>query len=378
MRLSVRGIMNYTAIAITSALLAVLLLAGCTEEVAEQKTVARPIMAVKVADGTILASRQFPGRAKATQEVDLSFRVGGPLITRADVGDEFKEADVVARIDPRNYEVKIEEIDGQLSRAKATLTRAQSDYERVVSIYKADPGATSQAEIDRKLAQRDQAKADIKSLEASLDSAKDDLSYTYLKAPFDGTIVATYVENFEDVRRKQAVMRLLDTSSIEMIINIPESMISYSPYVENIRVTFDAFPGQEIPAKIKEVGTEASATTRTYPVTLIMVQPEDMTILAGMAGKATGAPKIPNVEAEGGVEIPVSAVFSPEATDKSYVWIIDEQSGTVSRREVTTGELTDRGIRIKSGLNPGEWVATAGVHSLAEGQQVRILDGQED
>lgn len=370
--------MNYTAIAITSALLAVLLLAGCTEEVAEQKTVARPIMAVKVADGTILASRQFPGRAKATQEVDLSFRVGGPLITRADVGDEFKEVDVVARIDPRHYEVKIEEIDGQLSRAKATLTRAQSDYERVVSIYKADPGATSQAEIDRKLAQRDQAKADIKSLEASLDSAKDDLSYTYLKAPFDGTIVATYVENFEDVRRKQAVMRLLDTSSIEMIINIPESMISYSPYVENIRVTFDAFPGREIPAKIKEVGTEASATTRTYPVTLIMVQPEDMTILAGMAGKATGAPKIPNVEAEGGVEIPVSAVFSPEATDKSYVWIIDEQSGTVSRREVTTGELTDRGIRIKSGLNPGEWVATAGVHSLAEGQQVRILDGQED
>jgi multidrug efflux pump subunit AcrA (membrane-fusion protein) len=56
-------------------------------------------------------------------------------------------------------------------------------------------------------------------------------------------------------------------------ISVPESLISYAPYVERTTVTFDAFPGFEVPAMIKEIGREASQATRTYPVPLIMGQP---------------------------------------------------------------------------------------------------------
>jgi RND family efflux transporter MFP subunit len=316
----------------------------------------------------------FPGRAKATQEVDLSFRVSGPLIQRLDVGQEVKTGDVVARIDPRDYEIEVRNVQGQLDEAKAALRRAQSEFDREQKIFKQDPGATSQTAVERKREERDRAKANISSLEASVAAAKDRLSYTYLKAPFDGKVVWKYAENFETVRAQEPVLRLTDTSRIEMVINVPESIISYVPYAYDIKVRFDTFPDRDIPATVKEIGTEASQTTRTYPVNLIMDQPPDIKILPGMAGKSTGKARLPGEEeASKTIVLPVTAVFTPEAEEKTYVWVIDESSMTVKRREVVTGALMDTGIPVTQGLQQGEWVATAGVHFLREGRKVRIL-----
>jgi RND family efflux transporter MFP subunit len=354
-------------------LLMSLFLGGCSDERMPEKSVVRPVKAMIVGDVNQLTSRAFPGRAKATREVDLAFRVAGPLITRpVNVGDEVEEGDVVARIDPRDFEVALRNAQGQLQEAKAALIRAESDYARLTRIYKQDPGATSETAIDQARQNRDGARANVTSLEASVASAKDQLSYTYLKAPFSGTVVATYVQNFENVRAREAIIRLVDRSKIEMIVNIPETLISLASEIRNIRVTFDPFPDREIPAKIKEIGKEASETTRTYPVTLIMDQPADIKILPGMAGKSTADPPSDSAEAAA-IEIPVAATFSPSGSDKTFVWVIDKQTMRVNQKEVSTGELTAHGIRIVSGLAPGALIATAGVNYLHEGQQVRIL-----
>lgn len=361
----------------TLTLVCLLLFGGaCSKEQAEEKKIIRPVRAMQVTDLTQFRLRQFPGIAKATQEIDLSFRVAGRLIARpVNIGDVVKTGDLVARIDPRDYEIELENIKGQLDKARANAKRAQSEFDREMRIFNQDPGATSQLAVERKEAQRDQARAEVKSLEAAVAAAEDRLSYTYLKAPFDGTVVNTYVENFDDVLAKQAIVRILDNSSIEMIINIPEGLISLAPEAKNIEVVFDAFPDRVIPAEIKEIGTEASTTTRTYPVTLIMDQPEDIKILPGMAGKASGEPptddtsKIPI-----GKPVPLTAILSLEDINKTYVWVINQQTSTVSKREVKTGNLTDTGIMITEGLDSGEWIAIAGVHYLRDGMEVRILD----
>ena len=74
---------------------------------------------------------------------------------------------------------------------------------------------------------------------ASLTTARDQLSYTELKAPFDGVVVETYVENFETVVAKQPIARLLNPSSIEFVINVPENLIGLAPNVETIEVEED-------------------------------------------------------------------------------------------------------------------------------------------
>jgi RND family efflux transporter MFP subunit len=327
---------------------------------------------MKVNDVSALQQRSFPGRASATQEVDMAFRVTGPLIARpANVGDEVQQGDILARIDPRDFEVQLRNAESNLQRARANLTRAQSDYERNLNIQQRDPSLITPAELDQSKEARDVAKAEVAALEASVDAAKDALSYTYLRAPFDGTIVATYVQNFEFVQARQRIVRLLDTTRIEFVVNIPETLISLIPYVHDIQVQFDAFPTFKIPAEIKEVGTEATETTRTFPVTLVMDQPEDIKILPGMAGRASGEVRQPSDDERPNIVIPVTAVFSTKTEGKSFVWVIDASTDTVNRREVRIGNLTNTGLVIEEGLEYGEMIATAGVHFLDEGQQVR-------
>ncbi|MBW2237471.1 MAG: efflux RND transporter periplasmic adaptor subunit [Deltaproteobacteria bacterium] len=296
-------------------------------------------------------------------------------------GHTVRKGQELAKIDPRDYQVDLRSAQGQLERAKASLKRAEADYDRVLRIQKQDPGAVSQSLVDSNRQKAASNRAEIRSLQAAVDSAGDRLGYTYLKAPFDGIITATYVENYEDVKAKQPIVRLIDNSRIEMIVSIPEVLISHADYLKEagkvFRVRFDSFPGREIEAQIKEVGKEASRTTRTYPVTLIMDQPEDIKILPGMAGNAASTISPPGIQGRLQTVIPETAVFSPEE-NKTFVWIIDEKSKKVNKREVKTGDLMDSGITIREGIEPGEWIATAGVHYLKEGQEVRILSASTE
>lgn len=406
------------------ATISILVFTGCGKEEVPAKAPVRPVVAIKVADASQLTGRSFPGRAKATQEVNLSFRVSGPLTSLpVNVGDRVKRGQLLGRIDPRDFDVTLRNAEGQLARAKANLaamrearpeeirqakaavskaeaamTLADQEYDRVMRIRSQDAGAVSQSMVDRATAEKERAdsalraareelqiaetgarpedvaaqQAEIRSLEADVQAAKDKLSYTYLKAPFGGVIVETFVENFEDVRAKQPIVRLLDPSRIEMVVDIPENLISYAPQIEEVFVRFDPFPDVEVAAKIKEIGTEASQTTRTYPVTLIMDPPEGVQILPGMAGKTYTKERVGPEAAEGGIEVPLSALLQSGEENQSHVWVIDEASNTVTRRPVTTGRFTDFGVLVPEGLEPGEWVVTAGVHQLRDGQQVRL------
>lgn len=351
----------------------VTLLAACVEEPAPPPPPLVPTIRVADADG--LMTTPFPGRAGAGQRVNLSFRVTGPLIEfPVNVGDEVEAGQTLAQMDPKDYISALGTVQGQLDRAKAAAERAEADYRRINNVYKEDPGATSETAMDLAKAARDTSRATVSSLTSAVTTAEDQLSYTTLQAPFSGVVVATYVENFETVIAKQPILRLLDPSNIEFVINVPENLIIFAPYVENIKVVFDALPGQEITARIKEIGREASQATRTYPVTLVMEQPEGVDILPGMAGTASVTSILPEGTRRSGIEIPAPAVFAADDTEGSFVWVVNEDSSTLQRREVTVGRLVNKGILIQSGLNPGDLIVVRGVNSVSEGQKVRIMD----
>lgn len=334
-------------------------LPGCGVEDTPPEPV-RPVLSVVVADAAGLDGRRFPGQAKATQELNLAFEVPGRLIERpVEVGDRVELGQVLAELDPRDFAAA-------LKSAEAELKRDQVNFKRAEGMLAED--VISRAEYDRLEARRDIA-------EASVELAAKALGDSVLRAPFSGTVAATYVENYENVRAKQEIMRLLDTSKIEMVIQIPESMISNTPYVRDIQVRFDPFPETVLPASIKEVSNEASRTTRTYPVTLIMEPPEGVEILPGMAGEVWGRVELPEDLPESGIEVPTAAVFADDASDseQSYVWVVDEETRSVSRRPVKIVRFSALGVLVQ-GVEPGERIVTAGVNSLREGQTVRTED----
>ncbi|MFJ1269590.1 efflux RND transporter periplasmic adaptor subunit [Legionella lytica] len=320
---------------------------------------ARPVKAIQIGNSNEFNGRAFPGRARAFQQVNLSFNVDGALIELpVKIGDQIKKGSLIAKLDQREFEAKIQS-------ANAEFIRDQQNYSRAKALV--GKGHISKADYDL-------LKAKLAVSQANKDLAEKTLKDSVLLAPFHGKISNLYVENFQTVSSKQNIARLLDTSQIEMVIQIPESLISYIPFAKNIIVHFDPFPNHPINAQIKEISNEASPETRTYPVTLLMQQPTDIEILPGMAGKATG--RVEQAKIQHKLTIPASAVLTTDAEKKTYVWIIDPQNQQLHRREVTIGELTPTGISVLQGLHEKEWVVTAGIHSLKEGEKVTVLNEQ--
>ena len=334
-----------------------MLLPGCAEEPLPEPI--RPVLSRVVEGPRGIEARWWPGRAKATQEVDLGFEVTGQLEARlVDVGDEVPTGQVMARLDPRDFE-------NLLVRARAERERARAFYERVANAY--ETRAVSQQDVDDARARYNQARAQVEIRQKAVDDAR-------IVAPFDGLVSATFVDNFQNVRAKQPVIRFLDVSKLEIIINIPENLINYLNDVDDIRVRFDTFPGVEIPAQLKEVGREASQATRTYPVTLIFdPQEAGVDVQPGMAGEVTG--QVPRDQSEeSGIEVPASALFTPSSTESqdAYVWVVNEETSTVHLRKVDAGRITERGGTLVQGLQPGDRIVVAGVNRLHEGQEVLI------
>jgi RND family efflux transporter MFP subunit len=352
--------------------LSALFIAGCEEEAVPEIPI-RPVISMMVGDVERFRTDIYPGRAKATQEVNVSFEVSGKMVERrVDVGDEVKVGDVLAMLEPDRYEAEVKRLKAERSAAVAETENADKQLARQEKLLA--KGFSPQAKVDELRAAARGARAKIAAFRAALDRAELDLSHTMVTAPFDGTVSETFVENFQNIVAKQPILRLLDTAQIEMEVSVPEALIGLAPYVTEILVRFKTLPDVEIVAKIKEISNEASLTTRTYPVTIVMDQPEGAEIKPGMAGAATALVKLPEDWAQQGIEVPVSALFSPDdaAVDQVFVWIINKDDLVVTRRPVQVVTTATRGARIK-GVEAGEYIVTAGVSFLSDGQKIRVL-----
>ncbi|MCF2909357.1 efflux RND transporter periplasmic adaptor subunit [Pseudoalteromonas sp. DL2-H2.2] len=345
---------------------------GCKPVVDTTVETIRPIKAMEIGSGEPIAGDQIPGIARATQEVELSFRVSGTLQSMPiKIGQEVRIGDTLAELDKRDFEVALDNTRAALANAEAQLNNAKIEYDRVIRIQKREPGVVSQSTVDLRRTAYNSAKASYAAALAKLNADEDRLSYATLKAPFDGVIVQRYVENYQDINANSPIFRLVDISKIEMDINISESQISNLPYVKNPRVVFDAFPDIEIPARIKEVSSEASPATRTYKVRLIMKPPLGIDILPGMSGVAMADVNLPGQESQ--VVIPVSSVVSSADGATTYVWRYSQELQQVTKVEIETAGINSKGLVVTKGLAAGDWIATAGVHFLKEGQNVRLL-----
>jgi RND family efflux transporter MFP subunit len=351
-----------------------ILVGACGDKAAkEAERPPRPVVTFRIVNSDLLAGRGMPGQARSAHEAALSFRVGGRMLERrVKTGDSVKESDIVATLDAAPYQAELDSVSATLERARAAYRNAASQLDRDRQLFEKD--IVAKARLETSDANAQQTLAEVRSLEATLERRKLDLGYTVLRAPFSGVVSAVFAEAFEEVKPQQSVVRIIDPEKIEMTVSVPESLISLVPYAVDIKVTFDAFPGVAIPAEISEIGREPSETTRTYAVKLLVAPPSGVTIVPGMAGRATARPGPEIAERFKGVVVPLPAILSPDDATGSFVWIVNEASGTVSRRKIELGEPVIGGINVKDGLMPGDVIVAAGVHSLQDGQAVRIQD----
>ena len=343
-----------------------LLFTGCgKEEPPPKKEVVRPVKVMRVKDVRTLSNLSLPSVVRASRRAILSFKVSGPLVSfPVKEGDRVKKGQIIAQIDKRDFQTAVEE-------ALARCRQAEEQFRRYKELYAKKQ--VSKADFDRFRAARDVAKA---RLEAAVNALKD----TTLRAPFDGVVAKRYVENFQKVRAKEPIVLLQDIRTIEVVINVPELVMAALKEGGTQKVTarFEAIPGKEFPLTLKEFSTQADPATRTYEVVFTMKQPKEALILPGMTATVTATSAIASEEKNPAILVPAWAVIGAPG-EKSFVWVFDEKTSTVHKREVKIGPLKgSQNIKILDGLKTGELVVVAGCTQLKEGQKVRLWERQRE
>lgn len=341
------------------------LLSGCGTEQAQEAVALTPTVKIINVGGRInTAYRQFPAEVEANKDSHLAFRVSGELIEFAvKAGNHVKKGQLLARLDPTDFEI-------QLSDRQARHALAQAQFDRAQQLL--TKNLTSQAEFD-------QAKANLLVAQSNLNSAQTALDYTTLWAPYDGTIAKVYAENLQNVGAQQVILDMQNRDSIDISIQVPEKLIAnidkdtdYQPVV-----VFDFYPQQQYLLTVKEWDTQADLLTRTYKIVFTMKQPQDTNILPGMTGTVlVDTNKVTNSARERSQHyiLPVAAVFAPEdmpvTSDQRYVWQVLPDM-RVKRLAVEVGEISSQGIMVVNGLSGDEQIVAAGVHFIREGMVVR-------
>ena len=362
------------AVIIGGLVLAGLVACGGTEQ-ATPAPATRPVKVFLVEGGAAAAVRSFPGKVNASQRAELAFRVSGKLQeVLVKEGDLVQEGQVLARLDPTDYELVLED-------RQARFDNSERNFKRGGELVK--NGNISRLDFDR-------MEAEYRSATAALSQASKDLEYTILTAPFGGRIAQRGVENFEEVTARQTVIWLQNIDQLDIVIDLPESLVrsirgdvstdgtdgaGHIKPAPRATARFEGRGDQAFVLQPKEVSTRADPQTQTFRATLTMPAPTTFTVLPGMT--ATVSLDLSDLVSGNSVKwVPARAVQADPALD-ARVWLLDPVSMTVSSRKVSIGRLSGSMIEITDGLVGGEEIVAVGAPYLAEGMRVTRMAERE-
>ncbi len=336
---------------------------ACGDEPAAPEPVARPVKIVEFAASGASSNLEFPGEVSPATNAEVAFEVAGKLIDfPVTESQQVKRGDVLAKLDPRDYQ-------SNLNAAKASASASRAEYVRMQALF--DQDVASQQELDRALARFEVSKAQIEKARKAVDD-------TTLRAPFDGTIARKIANDFDNVKAKQPIVLLQTGGDLEIIVNVPEKdfatmrpglTIEQRSKRLDAEVVLSTIPDRAFPAVLKEFATAADPTTRTFAVTFSFAPPSDVNVMPGMTARLIVRGL---AVSSANASIPVQAAVKG-GEGKPYVWVVERSSMKVRKTTVTLGALTATEVEIKAGLKGGDLVVTSGVHQLREGMEVRRM-----
>ena len=311
----------------------------------------------------------FSGSAEADEAADISFKVPGTLRNRpVSVGDKVSGGDLLGELDSRDFSVAVREAEAQLTRAKAELRNAESNYDRNRELYENDN--VSKRELDAARASAESAQAQVAVARQSLKNKRLQLSYTRIVAHDDCEVARTFVKENENVNSGQAIVRLNCGACPSVRVSVPETQIGAISVGDPVTVAFGAVSDETFNAIVDEVGVAMQTDSSAFNV-LVKLTENCQRIRAGMA--ADVAFQLDSQRHTNYISVPWVAVG--EDRDGRYVYVLEAEDAVhaiARRRPIQIAETTASGIVVESGLTPGERIVTAGVRRISDGMRVKL------
>lgn len=335
-----------------------------------------------IADEQAEVSAELAGRVTATP-VERGTRVGaGALLVRisaAESAAQLKEAEanagqIEARLgltpgqpfDPRRVP--------EVMNAQASLDWAESEFSRIRSLL--DQKVVSQAEFDQRRTQVEAARQQYKvavnaaeqsyrSLEAArarVSLANKSVADTAVRAPFPGLVAERAVSVGDYVTKGTRVATVVSIDPLRVELTIPEQAVALVKVGQQVRVTVDAYPGEEFAATVRFVSPALRVDQRALTVEAV-VPNKDGRLKPGFFATAliqqgTSAPAL---------TVPEAAVETVSGTSRVYI----VKDGKAEERIVTLGEKVDGHIELTSGVATGDQLVAEPRGRVTDGMAVR-------
>lgn len=336
------------SIVLTLAAAGLLTACGGSDKKTEEVKV-RSVMTVTPLSRQESAVKNFSGVVKENSTVSLSFRTPGQIArVLVKEGSRVRRGQLVATLDTKDYQLQVDAAQTQYNQLK-------NEVERLSKLHEANSIAGNDFE---------KATSGLEQVHIKLQNAKNQLSYTQLTAPVDGTIQKVNFEPSEMVSAGLPVMDLIDTRSMEVEVNIPAEVYRQ---LANTTEAYCMAAGQRYRLHKKSALAKADANqlfTVKYAIDGQLSAGVNVDVYIEIGGSQTVS----------GLSIPAHAIF--EDGGKTYVWVV-EQGDVVKRHAITTSRVDSEGMAVvESGISASDRVVKAGVKALHDGDKVKIVTQQ--
>ncbi len=318
--------------------------------------------------------RTLAGLLVAADEARLSFAIGGKLLeVPLRDGDRFSADQVIARLDPLDFERELVGERARLASATSRLREAEEIFRRQESL--ARTGAVARATLERAEASLATARSEHRVAEVSVASAEENLKRTRLVAPRAGIVTRKVAQQFEEISAGQPVYEIGSEGALEAVFLVPEKLVPRLKFGAPVSVRLPSLQDRVVMARIASIGAMAEAGSA------FRVKARLDEVLAGARSGMSASVELslPGEVAGGEVfAVPLSALAfdrvetGPVVGREAAVFVYDHKDGVVRRREVPVAGMAGNQVFLSAGLSTGERIVTAGVAFLRDGQKVRL------
>ncbi|TGU99408.1 efflux RND transporter periplasmic adaptor subunit [Mesorhizobium sp. M00.F.Ca.ET.151.01.1.1] len=346
-------------------LLGLAALSACSKSDEKPPQIVRPVLSVVVEPRTT-QTFGFAGSVEPQVSADLAFRLLGRVVSRdVKVGDIVSKGTTIAALDPTALELAVQAAKAELSNAEAQFANAAASEERQRQLLAS--ANTSQSVFDAAQQARKAAEASVERAKASLAKSQEQLGYARLFSDFDGVVTAVGAEVGQTVSPGQTIVTVARSDLREAVVDIPDRLTGDLSAGTPFQVILQSLPTIQTEAKLREIAPQSEGSTRTRRVKLTLTDPPQAFRLGSTVTATRMTKVVPTIE------LPISALLEKNGSEK--VWIVDPKTSSVSAHDIKVASKNGGTFTVAEGLDAGMRVVTAGVHSLVDGQKVKVPEG---
>ncbi len=306
---------------------------------------------------------QLDGVVEAVHQGTVSAQTQGEVVeVLFDVDDEVEAGEVIARLKDTRQKAALNQAEAALAAARAQLEEARDEHQRVKEVFAKK--VVAQADMDRAESALKSAEANFDSAQSAVVSAREQLTYTVIRAPYTGLVVERHIEAGETASPGMPVMSGISLDSLRVAVDVPQRLIAHVREHRQARIETDI--GERLDAAGLTFFPFADPRGNTFRVR-VELPPEHGGLLPGMFVKVAFT-----IGDEDLLLIPQRAVvYRSEVT---AVYVMNEE-GDVRMRRIRAGhKLDDQMIAVRAGLQEGERVVTDPIRAGAALKQGRKAD----